>query len=299
MNRDQSYGTGVLFVLVATICWSFSGIFVRNLPQLDGWQINCWRGYWMAVALLVFLAAVYGRDTLAKFRATPVAAMIATVILYSLGSTFYVTALSLIGTATVAVIGASSPVFTGLLSPWITGERPGLQSWIAAAMALAGVSIIARDGLAGGQLPGILAAIGIPICFAGQTLALRRYRHVDLVPAICVGGFITFLCTGLLGFFAGHPGGGFEVSLRDFLILAAMGPLQLAVPLVFYARGAKSVPAVTLALVSMLDAVFNPLWPWMYLGEVPEASAFIGGGIIIGAVLVSIFGGRWTSRAVP
>lgn len=299
MNREQSYGTGVLFVLVATICWSFSGIFVRNLPELDGWQINCWRGYWMAVALLVFLTAVYGRETFARFRATPPVAMVSTIILYSLGSTLYVTALSLIGTATVAVIGASSPVFTGLLSPWITGERPGLRSWIAAVMALAGVSIIARDGLAGGQLAGILAAIGIPICFAGQTLALRRYRHVDLVPAICVGGFVTFLCTGLFGFLAGHPGGGFEVSLHDFLLLAAMGPLQLAVPLVFYARGAKSVPAVTLALVSMLDAVFNPLWPWVYLGEIPETTAFIGGGIIIGAVLVSIFGGRWKSRAVP
>jgi drug/metabolite transporter (DMT)-like permease len=97
---------------------------------------------------------------------------------------------------------------------------------------------------------------------------------------------------GLLGFTAGHPGGGFEVSGRNVLLLCAMGLLQLAIPLVFYARGARSVSAITLTLIVMLDAVLNPLWPWLFLGETPGRSDFIGGTVIIGAVIISIFGGR-------
>lgn len=81
-------------------------------------------------------------------------------------------------------------------------------------------------------------------------------------------------------------------------MLSAMGLLQLAIPLIFYAKGAKSVPAVTLSLIVMLDAVVNPLWPWLFLGEMPGRSDFIGGAIIIGAVVISIFGGRWMTRAV-
>ena len=57
--------------------------------------------------------------------------------------------------------------------------------------------------------------------------------------------------------------------------------------------GAKAVPAVTLSLVAMLDVVLNPLWSWVGVGEVPTQSAFIGGAIIVGAVVISIFGDRW------
>ena len=72
-----------------------------------------------------------------------------------------------------------------------------------------------------------------------------------------------------------------------------MGPLQLAFPLIFYARSAKAIPAVTLSLIAMLDAVVNPLWPMLILGEKPEASAYIGGAIIVVAVVLSVLGGRW------
>jgi drug/metabolite transporter (DMT)-like permease len=75
-----------------------------------------------------------------------------------------------------------------------------------------------------------------------------------------------------------------------------MGPLQLSIPLIFYAKGARGVPAVTLTLIVMLDAVLNPFWSWLGVGEVPTYSAFVGGAIIIGAVLISIFGDHWLSR---
>ena len=171
-----------------------------------------------------------------------------------------------------------------------------VAAWLAALLALVGVGIIAWDGLEGGKLIGILVSLCFPLGFAGNTLALRRYRNVDMVPAICVGGFLTFFAAGFIGFFAGHRGGGFDVSLRTMGLLAIMGLLQLAIPLVFFVKGSKSVPAVTLALIVMLDAVINPLWPWLFVGEIPQGAAYIGGTIVISAVVISIFGGRWVAR---
>lgn len=291
-----SYGAGVVYVLLATLGWSLSGIFVRLMPGLDGWQINTWRGFWMAVALLCYLAAVYGANVGRKFREVPLAGLVLSAGFFSLGSTLYVTSLTMVSTAAISVIGASSPIFTGLLSPWITQERPGAVAWIAAFLAFAGVGVIAWDGLEGGKLAGILVSICVPMSFAGQTLMLRRYRNYDMVPAICVGGFATFFIAGFLGFLAGHEGGGFDVNPHQVFLLAIMGPVQLAIPLILYAKGAQSVPAITLALIVMLDAVVNPLWPWLVLGETPEASAFIGGVIIVCAVLISIFGGSFIAR---
>jgi drug/metabolite transporter, DME family len=289
---QQSYGTGVIFVLLAALGWSLSGLFVRLMPELNGWQLNCWRGFWMATALLCYLVLLHGPETWKHFKAVPLPALLLSAGFFSVGSTLYVTSLTLISTATVSVIGASSPVFTGLLSPWATGERPGLAAWSAAAMAIVGVAIIAWNGLEAGNAMGIFVAVCMTFTFASQTLTLRRFRQVDMTPAICVGGFATFLLAGFLGFVTSKELGGFSVSPREMLLLALMGPLQLSIPLVFYIKGARSVPAITLSLIAMLDAVLNPLWPWLVVGEVPERSAFLGGSVIISAVLLSIFGSR-------
>ncbi len=39
-----------------------------------------------------------------------------------------------------------------------------------------------------------------------------------------------------------------------------------------------------------------PLWPWLAFGEPAGKAALIGGAIIVGAVLISIFGGRFLVR---
>jgi drug/metabolite transporter, DME family len=281
---------GVVYVLLATLGWSLSGIFVRFMPELDGWQINCWRGLFLGIFLFLYLLAVYRGQLFKQFCKVPAAAFLATAVLFSLGSTMYVASLTKLSVATVSVIGASAPLIAALLSPLVTRERPGAASWIAAMMALAGVAVIAWDGLAAGSWLGLLFACCIPLTFAGQTLALRRYRDVDMVPAICVGGFVSFFLAGGLGFAAGTEGGGFNVGSEHMVLLAAMAVFQLALPLVFYTYGAKSVSAVSLTLFSVLDSVLNPLWPWLFLHEVPGRAAFTGGAIILAAILFSVFG---------
>jgi drug/metabolite transporter, DME family len=297
-TAQQSYGKGILFVLLATLGWSLSGVFVRFMPELDGWQINCWRGFWTCVALICFLVAQYGPDAFSVFRRIPLAALLLSAGFFAFGSTMYVISLTLTSVAVVSVIGATSPLFTGLLSPWVTGEKPGLPSWIAALLAFAGMYVIGKDKWENGHLGALFVCFLVPFCFSAQTLTLRRYANIDMVPAICFGGLVSFLGAGLIGFFF-HAGGGFAISFHAMALLALMAVVQLAIPLVFYARGAKSVPAVTLSVIVMLDAVLNPLWPWIFVGEVPEKSAFIGGSIIILAVLISIFGNIWIAQRRP
>ena len=40
-SRPRTYQVGVFLVILATIGSPFSGMFVRVLPELNGWQINC------------------------------------------------------------------------------------------------------------------------------------------------------------------------------------------------------------------------------------------------------------------
>ena len=71
-----------------------------------------------------------------------------------------------------------------------------------------------------------------------------------------------------------------------------MGIVQLAVPIVLYVRGARHVPAMQMALIGLLDMLFNPLWAWIGVGEMLAADAIIGGVIIVAAVVLAVAGRR-------
>ena len=269
-------------VLLATVCWSLAGMFVRLVPGLNGWQINCWRGFSMGVVLMLWLLLIYGRNTPARFREIPLGAMISSAGFFALGSTMYVIALTFTSTANVSALGATAPVFTGIMAGLIMKERASLAAWIAAMIVLAGVTFIVREGLSPDDWLGNLIALATAFAFAGQTVTLRRYRSFDMIPAIAVGGFATFALAGLAG--------GFFVPAETLAVLCLMGLIQLAIPLVLYARGAKSVPAITLSLIALMDVVLNPFWSWAVMREMPTSAAIIGGLVICAAVMISVLG---------
>ena len=295
-DSKNGFGLGVVYVLLANLGWSLSGLFVRLMPGLSGWQINCWRGFWMAVALLCYSILVHGSETGRIFKAIPKFAMFWSAVCFAAGTTMYVTSLTLNSTATVSVIGATSPLFTGLLSPWITGERPGFLNWLAALIALAGTMVIGWTGFQSGHVLALTLCFGVPLTFAVQTLMLRRYRDYDMMPAICVGGLISFVLASIVSISGWSGGSAFDMSIYDFLLLMLMGPVQLAIPLIFYGLGARTVPAITLSLLAMMDAVINPFWSWAFAHEVPDKYSIIGGAIILAAVLLSVIGQRWINQ---
>jgi drug/metabolite transporter (DMT)-like permease len=296
---NRAYFRAVLLTLGATAFWSLSGVFVRWLPaDLDGWQINAWRGLSAAVALLVYLGFMYGRDMVRRFRMIEPKALVATVAFFSLGSTFYVISLTLTGTANVACLTATSPIFAAILSPLVTGERPGAVAWVAAALALAGVVVVVGGDIRDGASLGSLVALFVAFCFAGQTVVLRRFRDVDMVPTICVGGFVIFALIAPFKLFA-EDGAGLDIGWQSLGVIAVMGLVQLALPLALYTYSARYLPAVPLTLIALLDVVFNPFWAWLGAGERPATGAYWGGSLIVLAVLASVLAGRRAARALP
>jgi EamA domain-containing membrane protein RarD len=86
VSKSQSYTVGIVLVLVATIGSSLSGIFVRLVPELDGWQIVCWRGYWMSVSLMIYLVLCYGSGIGDAFRQIPRTAFLVVALFFTISS---------------------------------------------------------------------------------------------------------------------------------------------------------------------------------------------------------------------
>ncbi len=284
-----SHVKGVAIMVAATVMLSLSGVFVRLMTTTDPWQINSYRAGSMSVALVVFLLAVYGRQTWNRFAAIEPRAMLTVSLFFAVGSTLYVIAISRTSIANVACLTATAPIFAAILAWLLIGERSGRIAWIATGVALTGTYVIFRDELGVGDPVGNAVALATAVCFAGQTVAVRKYRSVDLVPAVCVGGVVVAVGIPLL---RDIP----PVEPRDLLLILAMGVLQLAVPIILYVRAARHIPAMHMVLIGLLDVLFNPLWAWIGVGEAPTVNSLVGGGIIVAAVVLVVVGRR---RAVP
>lgn len=288
----RDYVKGVLTILAATVLWSLSGIFVRLMSDADPWQINGYRALSMTVTILVFLVAIYGRQTWQRFVALDRRALAATAAFYALGTTLYILAISQTLIANVACLTATSPIFAAILARLLLGERSGGVAWIACGLAFLGIGFLFRDQVGSGDLAGNVVAIAVAFCFAGQTVILRRYRTADVLPAMCVGGLIVFAILPLM-----H--GDVGVTRHDLMLILAMGVIQMAIPVILFVRGARHVPAVQITLIGLLDVLLNPLFAWVGVGEVPTAGVFAGGGIIVASVLLMVLAARHSLGVAP
>jgi drug/metabolite transporter, DME family len=275
----SAHAAGLWLVLGATFFWSLSGVFVRWLPSTDPWTFNAWRGLGMSLSLIVWTVLHYQRGALALFRqANPTAVLIAASF-FAVGSSAYILALQLASVAAVSCLGATSGLFAAVLARVWLGERTRLVFYLATLVSLVGVGVIAfseRNASVSG-FAGSMVALVMALCFAGQSVALRRYSAQGMEPAMVAGGASIFVVVALSGNLA--PVAGSTIAL-----LFLMGAVQLAVPMVLYMRGARHVPVTQMVLITMADAVLNPLWVWMAFGEVPAAGVFWGGALILGAI---------------
>jgi drug/metabolite transporter (DMT)-like permease len=276
------YLRGILFCCLATVCWSLSGAFVRSVPAVDPWTINAYRGLSAGTCLLIYMLLRYRGDVVRHLVPAHPMGFIVSAGFFAAGTTLYIVALSLASVASVSVLGATSPIFAALLAWIMIGERTSPLVLFATVLVLAGVYLIASAEEAAMQsgLLGTLVGVLVGFTFAGQTVALRRYRHIDMTPAIMYGGF---LVTASVLALRGLP----ILSAHDYAVIALMGLVQLAIPLVLYVEGAKHVPAVQAILISLGDVVLNPLWAWITHGEVVKPGVLLGGAVIVVAILIA------------
>ncbi|MFO1057995.1 MAG: DMT family transporter [Dongiaceae bacterium] len=282
VGRPGDYAVGLACTFAATLMWSLSGVFVRLLPGLDAFQINGYRGFFAAIALLLILGVGGGgiAPLVRRFaRLDPFASGLLAGF-FAVGSTNYILALERASVAAVACLAAGAPIFTALLARIFVGERLSAPVLAAAIVAMGGVWLMMEGGLAASGLAGVVIALGVPLLFAAQTVALRRFRGIDMMPSLCLGALGA--CALNMALADSH-----WLPWRDLAVLAAMGTVQLAVPAILWVLAARRLPAAPMMLVSLLDAVFNPLWAWIGVGEVPARNVVLGGALVMAAVVLA------------
>lgn len=281
---------GAGLAIGAGLCFSSGGFFVRSV-SVDGWEIITLRCLFAGIAVLIFLLVTERRRLRAALKE---AAMPSVWIGLCTGWAIiaYVLAMQLTLVANVISIMATSTVIVAGLAWPLLGERAPLRTWLAMAGSLAGIGVMFWSAAGAGGIWGNLLAFSIALAISAQTLIARRYRNVQMAPAVLIAATIA----GLVSLPLALP---FDATTREVLIIAAFGVVQLALALMLYFYAARYIPAPTLIFVVVIDAVFGSTWVWLGHDEVPGTLALIGAGVIIACVTTNGVLGLRALRAAP
>jgi drug/metabolite transporter (DMT)-like permease len=266
---------GRLFVALAAVAWSTAGLFQRELSVDVGAQL-AGRALFAALGLLAYVGITERGRVLQAFRAIGRGG-IAIVGLLAVSSASFLVALNHAPVANVLFMQALAPIIAAALGT-LLGEPVSRRTWLAMAVALAGVAVmVGGPGSASwlGQGLSLLMAVS----FAATLVITRHRREVSMAPATCLSQILVFAAAAPFA----HVGGA---GAKDATLLATLGIFQIGLGFVFLTIGGRLIPAGEVALITLLEIVLGPIWVWAILSEQPAAATLTGGAIVLAAVLL-------------
>tara|TARA_B110001452_G_scaffold255419_1_gene247847 strand:- start:2696 stop:3559 length:864 start_codon:yes stop_codon:yes gene_type:complete len=268
---------GYMLLLFGGFCLSWGGLIIRNFEEVDAWGILLLRSFFFLIALIFFLFFTYKKNTFKIISDSGFSALIGGFFL-SLSFVAYTFAILSTTVANVVFIISTQTIFLAIFGYFFLKEKISLIGFISIALAMGGISIMVGDSLATGNLFGNLIALAIPINFSILIMIIRKNPKLDMVPAIFYSGILAVIY-GLI----------FSKTLtftfHDVKLGFLLGVPQLAFGFICITIGSKTTKAVTVGILMLSETIFAPLWVWLFLNEIPPVSVFIGGFIIILAVI--------------
>ena len=146
-------------------------------------------------------------------------------------------------------------------------------------LAISGITLMLGDSLTSGQMIGNVIAFIMPISFAVLIIIVRKYPTVDMIPLQLIAGLVAMI----IGYVVA---GRVDISLHDIFLGFLAGFFQVGFGFIFITIGARTTPSAVVGIIMMSEAIFGPLWAWIFINEKPPLIVLIGGSIVLSAVLL-------------
>ena len=272
---------GYILVCFGGFCLSWGGFIIRSFEQASVWQILFLRSFFFLLGLTVFLFIVYKKNTLIKIKTSGLPALLGGFVL-SFSFIAFVVAMSNTTVANVVFIISTQTMFLALFGFIYLKEKVSLIGSLSIFLAMSGILVMVGDSVSSGSLFGNLVALAIPINFAVLVMIIRKYKNLDMVPAIFYSGIFSCLYGLILS-------ESFIFTFHDIFMGFLLGVPQLAIGFICITIGSRTTPSATIGLLMLSETLFAPIWVWIFLGEIPPLSVFIGGLVIILAIILKSF----------
>jgi drug/metabolite transporter (DMT)-like permease len=325
-------------MVVVTLLWSMAGVVSRQLQTAESFEVTFFRSAFNLLGLAVALTWMRGAGLWTGLLRAPRSVWISG-LCWSVMFTAFMVAITMTRVANVLVTMAIGPLLTALFARLFLHHRLPLRTWVAIAVAGAGIAWMFGQGLQAADarsLAGMAVALAVPLAASINYTVLHhagRPRAIDVAAADAVeeraigeaaGGAVTpaadviaakpdeaapdmlvaVLIGAALSALATLPvAWPFKATPHDLVVLFGLGIFQLAIPCLLLVRLTRELPSAEISLLGLLEVIFGVLWAWLWAGEQPGHAAVIGGTLVIGALvcneLLSLRGRGDMARPLP
>jgi len=280
---------GSLLIFFGAICLSFGELIVKSFEGANLWQILFWRQTFFAIIVAFYLLISYKKNFFRSFYNSGLAGLIAGFVL-SIGFSAYVFAMYNTTVANTNFIITTETIFLAVFGYFFLKEKINLITFVSIILGMSGVLLIIGSSLSiqsSEQFIGNIVAFIMPISFAILVVIIRKYPNVDMVPAQFIAGILA----AIIGYFIA---GKLSISSHDLFLASMAGFFQIGFGFILITIGSQTTPSAVVGVLMLTEAVFGPLWAWLFINEIPPMSVLIGGGIIIFSILFQSLYGKKT-----
>ena len=272
---------GPLLVFLGAFCLSFGGLIVKSFEGASLWQILFWRQFFFIILVTIFLLFTYKKKILIALYNSGLPGFIGGIIL-GCGFSAYVFAMYNTTVANANFIIQTQAIFLAIFGYLFLKEKISKLTLASIVLAISGILLMVGNSLSPGQLSGNLVAFIMPCSFAVLIVIVRKYPNVDMIPLQLFAGIVAML----IGYFISAK---INISMYDLILAFVAGFFQVGLGFIFITIGAKKTLSAMVGILMMTEAVFGPLWAWIFLDENPRLIALIGGFIILFAVFIQFY----------
>ena len=272
---------GYILILFGGFCLSWGGFVVRSFETSDVWEILFLRSFFFFLGISTFLFLIYKKNTAKIIRESGFPALLGGFVM-SFSFIAFVFAMMNTSVANVVFIISTQTMFLAIFGFFYLKEKVSLIGFISIVLAMSGITIMIGDSISSGTLFGNLVALIIPISFSILVMIVRKHSNLDLMPAIWYASIL-----GLIYSIAMVE--SFDFTNHDIFMGFLLGVPQLSFGFICITIGSRTTRSVTIGLLMLTETICAPIWVWLFLNEIPPLSVFIGGMIIIFAIIVKSF----------
>jgi len=281
-----------LSVVVAAFCWGLAAVFAKGAFEagIPPDRLAEARVAVAGVPLLLYLV-VWRRPLLRPPRATLLPIAVFGVGVVAVNWAYY-TAIDRLPVGVAISIQYTAPVLILVLLALVARRNPGMLTWMAGLLTLAGAVLVsgAYSGLRDLDGFGLVAAAASAITFGVYLLSAeaagRRGAHA--VSVLTLGFAVAAVVWGALLPWWSWPIERLaepEIALR----VLGVGVVGTLIPFLLAVNAVRIISAAVAGIASTTEPVFAAGLAWLLLGQGLLAPQLIGGALVVTGVLLAQF----------
>jgi len=266
-----SHLKGILMSFIGVVILSPDSVLIR-LADADSWTVLFYRGLLMSIGVMMLLLITYRSKTIVEFKKIGRGGLWIG-WLHGIMTGTFVFAIMHTSIANTLVIISTGPIWIAIIA-WLTlRERASLVTWLAMIIVFIGIYIVMSANFGGQSIVGDIFALITAILMGFTFTLVRKYKAVNMVPTMAVGGIIAAIIACIFA-----P--TLVLKPEAIIYVIAMG-IILSISFSLITIAPRYMPAAEVGMIMPLETVLGTLIAWKVINEVPTNNAIIGGIIVV------------------